>query len=109
MAHPNGGDLYFSSLRFRSDPLINLAASRSSPSSADQWSAVSPKSPRSSGLAPASNSLIPASSAPRLAAPISGESLFLPSSGPLEVQIRAGRLLRLLRGLGFLGGLAPHP
>ena len=29
IAHPRGGDLYFSSLRFKSAPSINLAASRS--------------------------------------------------------------------------------
>ena len=34
IAHPRGGDLYFASLRFRSEPSINLPVNRSCPSSA---------------------------------------------------------------------------
>src|SRR5215472_25955 len=55
MAQPSGGDLYFSSLRFTSELGINLAVKRFSPRRAAQWSAVSPKRPRTSGLAPASS------------------------------------------------------
>src|SRR5260370_16510344 len=74
IAHPRGGDLYFSSLRFKSAPSISLLASRSSPSSAAQCTAVSPHSPPSSGLAPPSNNPSPPSSPPRLAAPLWGVS-----------------------------------
>jgi NAD(P)-dependent dehydrogenase (short-subunit alcohol dehydrogenase family) len=80
IAHPNGGELYVSSLRLTFDPLINSAASRSSPSNAAQWSAVSPNRLRRSGLAPAANNRRPTSSAQRLVAPIRGVSPFFPSS-----------------------------
>src|SRR5215471_2881521 len=86
MAQPSGGDLYFSSLRFTSELGINLAVKRFSPRRAAQWSAVSPKRPRTSGLAPASSNLSPTSSAPRLGS----DQWCFALAILVKVQIRAG-------------------